>query len=308
MTLPLVSICIPTHNRVADLATRLDELLGQSLSGIEVVVVDDASTDGTDRHVTERARRDPRLRYVGVRPGVGHPRIMWRCFEEARSELVAICHDHDSYQPDAIERLATALRATPAAPFAFCAVRTIDPQTGELQASSADERTAPRYDVVRHFCATGHSLVAASAVMVRRERLPSEPPVPELGLFADVDLWCRMAGEGPVAFVGDALVDVVGWSPQEGLTKLNWAQLGRLARLRRHYLTELRPRGGGATLMAQAEIGLQTLEARARWTAKVLLAAWRREDVPAAALRDTPRTIRLVVRLVSSVAPPGAAR
>ncbi|TDL77742.1 glycosyltransferase [Palleronia sediminis] len=58
-----VSILIPARDEAANIAAALDRAEAQ-VGEVEIVVLDDGSTDGTDRIVTERAARDPRIRLV----------------------------------------------------------------------------------------------------------------------------------------------------------------------------------------------------------------------------------------------------
>ena len=46
-TMPLVSICVPTYNQVGFIAETLESILAQDYPSIEIIVVDDASSDGT---------------------------------------------------------------------------------------------------------------------------------------------------------------------------------------------------------------------------------------------------------------------
>lgn len=298
---PSVSVCIPTHNRARDLAARLEELRRQTLTAFEIVIVDDASTDETEAVVLCVARSDPRVRYVPVRPGLGHPGVTLRCFAEARTDLVAIFHDHDAYRADAVERLVHALAAAPEAPFAFCAVRTLDPITRQVRDVSVNP-AAPslRRDVVDHFVRTGHSLVGASAVMVRRAHLPADAPSSDLGLFADVEMWCRMAAAGMVAYVDEPLVDVVGWAPLEGLVKLNWTALGHLERLRRTFVAAVAD-SRMARVWLHVAVVSSTTSARLRWLVGLIRHVRRTGDDPAPALSGVPRPIASALRLASSV-------
>lgn len=61
---PLVSIIIPAYNRARFLPETLDSVLGQSVTDIECIVVDDGSTDGTKDIVARFCARDPRVRYL----------------------------------------------------------------------------------------------------------------------------------------------------------------------------------------------------------------------------------------------------
>ena len=58
MTEPLVSICIPTYNRANIIKKAIDSALSQTYKNIEVIVVDNASTDNTDEIVASYS--DPR--------------------------------------------------------------------------------------------------------------------------------------------------------------------------------------------------------------------------------------------------------
>ena len=59
-----LSICIATLNRASFLRETLDNILPQTTDGVEVVVVDGASTDNTREVVQQAAARFGRLRYV----------------------------------------------------------------------------------------------------------------------------------------------------------------------------------------------------------------------------------------------------
>lgn len=61
---PLVSIVVPVYNDADVIANALDSCLSQSLMAVEVIVVDDASTDDTAAVVEEYAARDPRVRLI----------------------------------------------------------------------------------------------------------------------------------------------------------------------------------------------------------------------------------------------------
>ncbi|WP_022882138.1 glycosyltransferase family 2 protein [Gryllotalpicola ginsengisoli] len=61
---PRLTIGIPVYNGERYLGCALDSVLAQDIDGLDVVVSDNASTDGTQELVRERRRRDPRVRYI----------------------------------------------------------------------------------------------------------------------------------------------------------------------------------------------------------------------------------------------------
>src|SRR5205807_9176893 len=68
---PLLSIGLPVYNGVAFLAQALDCLLTQTFSAYELIVSDNASTDGTAELCRQYAARDARIRYIRNDRNVG---------------------------------------------------------------------------------------------------------------------------------------------------------------------------------------------------------------------------------------------
>jgi succinoglycan biosynthesis protein ExoO len=100
---PEVSVIIPAYNTAAYIARSIESALGQTLKNIEVIVVDDASTDNTLEVV--KSFSDARLR-VFVNPknlGAGGTRN--RAIEEAKGNWIAVLDSDDWYAPERLERL-----------------------------------------------------------------------------------------------------------------------------------------------------------------------------------------------------------
>ena len=62
--MPLVSVVVPAYNAENTINVALKSLLAQSWPNIEIIVVDDASTDGTVKRVEKRARLEPKLTLI----------------------------------------------------------------------------------------------------------------------------------------------------------------------------------------------------------------------------------------------------
>lgn len=98
---PLLTIVMPVSDDEATVAMALDSALGQSLADIEIVCVDDASTDGTASVLERYRQRDPRVRIVR------HERNL-SAFQARRTGILAASADHvlfldgdDELTPDA---------------------------------------------------------------------------------------------------------------------------------------------------------------------------------------------------------------
>ena len=62
---PFISVVIPVYNMAARIGSCLDSIVGQSFEDVEIIVVDDGSSDGTTDIIKEHASRDSRVRYFG---------------------------------------------------------------------------------------------------------------------------------------------------------------------------------------------------------------------------------------------------
>jgi glycosyltransferase involved in cell wall biosynthesis len=100
---PTVSVCLATHDDGPWLDEALESVRRQTFGDLEIVVVDDASTDGT----TEVLRRHASGRMIAVRNNrnLGEARTMNRAFALARGEYVKLLHGDDRLAPDCLERM-----------------------------------------------------------------------------------------------------------------------------------------------------------------------------------------------------------
>ena len=95
---PLVSAILATYNRAAHVGGAIDSVLAQTYDDIEVVVVDDGSTDATPTVLDDYAA-DDRVRVLRNEENRGIPRTRNRGLEAARGEYVAIIDDDDRWHP-----------------------------------------------------------------------------------------------------------------------------------------------------------------------------------------------------------------
>jgi succinoglycan biosynthesis protein ExoO len=104
-TPPDATIVIPTYNAADTLARALDCALGQSLRNIEVIIVDDASKDGSWEVILAALAQDRRLRVIRNKRNCGKPVGMNRAIAAARGRWLAVLDADDWYLPDRMEAL-----------------------------------------------------------------------------------------------------------------------------------------------------------------------------------------------------------
>ena len=112
-TRPMVTVVIPTHNRVDLLAEAVASALAERAVPLQVVVVDDASSDGTAAWLA--TRDDPRLEHQVLSTGRGGSGARNVGLERCVAPHVLFLDDDDILQPGAVPALLAALRRHPEA-------------------------------------------------------------------------------------------------------------------------------------------------------------------------------------------------
>ncbi len=100
-----LSICISTRNRAHLIRETLDSIIEQAADGIEIVVLDGASTDGTAQVISEISNRFCNLRYFRQETNNGLDRGFDEAVELAQGEYCWLMPDDDLLKPDAISTL-----------------------------------------------------------------------------------------------------------------------------------------------------------------------------------------------------------
>ena len=105
---PAASILIAAYNAEAFLDGALESALAQTCRDIEVVAVDDASSDGTYAALQAWARRDPRVRVLQHAQRSGAAAARNTAIAAARGRWLAVLDSDDAFRPERIERLIAA--------------------------------------------------------------------------------------------------------------------------------------------------------------------------------------------------------
>jgi glycosyltransferase involved in cell wall biosynthesis len=198
---PLVSVIIPTHERLALLQIALASVLAQRDVELEVIVVDEACSDGTPEFLQAQAQRDPRVRFVRHDTPRKLPAARNAGLAVARGTWVAFLDDDDVWHPG---KLAAQLAAAQAAraDWACTGVAHTDAQLRPFHI----ERPQPGIAAALR----GRNAVpgGGSAVLARRAVIEQAGGFDEqLSAGEDWECWLRLAeAAGDPAIVPEALV------------------------------------------------------------------------------------------------------
>lgn len=207
--LPLVSVVVPAYDAEAYVEACLRSILDQTDPRLEVIVMDDASTDDTvdvAKAVSDRIRvvRQPENLGIYENANVG--------IRMARGDLVAVYHADDVYEPAIVEREVEAFLERPEVGAVFCLDTFIDAEGRAYDRLDPPDdvpldRPMSYREVLENLLLHQNPFLRCPSAMVRAE-------VHErVGLYeqdrwkntSDVDMWLRIARERPIMVLGDHL-------------------------------------------------------------------------------------------------------
>lgn len=203
-TPPLVSVCIGAYNRERYIRETLDSVFAQTYPALEVIVVDDASTDRTVEIIQSYGNRVKLIRRAANSGLPAVPRN--QAIAEATGDLVAFLDADDLWYPSKLEKQVEWMRLHPAVSMVHCRCDVIN-EAGVLQGARhgaflLSEKTSLE-------ALLRHCFISISAVLVRRSVLSEVGGFNEDSFYRareDYELFLRIVRQRPIGWVpGDAL-------------------------------------------------------------------------------------------------------
>lgn len=99
-----LTIAIPTYNRCNLLRQTLDSIIEQRGEGVEIIVSDNASTDGTEE-MMRKYREEHNIRYFRNAENLGMDRNFLNCLQKAEGDYIHLLSDDDILLPGAIDKI-----------------------------------------------------------------------------------------------------------------------------------------------------------------------------------------------------------
>lgn len=202
---PKISVCIPSYNYAHYIGHCIKSVLAQTFEDWELIIVDNCSSDDTERVVTAFA--DPRIRFYTNDHNLGLVRNWNRCVSLARGGFVAVLPADDLYLPRMLDRSVAMLDAHPEVGFTHASFHRID-EHGEITETKRwweSDQVMPGLVALRRLV-MGCYLTPASVVM-RRECYRQVGGFDENYRFEiDWAMWMRMALSYEVAYIAEPLV------------------------------------------------------------------------------------------------------
>jgi glycosyltransferase involved in cell wall biosynthesis len=191
---PLVSIVLPTYNGSRYIGESLESCVAQTYGNIEVIVVDDASTDGTPGLVARHAAASDRIKSVRHERNRRLPAALNTGFALAGGDYLTWTSDDNLYEPEAIALMVGCLEARPETAMVYCDMKKIGP-TGEALGIWRNDgpEVLPQGNCV------------GACFLYRREVYEAVGDYDEsMALVEDYDYWLRVARRFPIAHLSGA--------------------------------------------------------------------------------------------------------
>jgi glycosyltransferase involved in cell wall biosynthesis/CheY-like chemotaxis protein len=203
--LPAVAAIIPCFNAGRFAADAIHSALAQTYPRLEVVVVDDGSTDGLTDAL--QGFRD-RIKLV-IQPHQGLAAARNRGIRETKADLIALLDADDRWLPDKIRRQVAALESRPECCLVYTARQLIDRTGASVQEGTTWYPRPPQ--PVQGECLV--ELVRAnrlmsSSVLLRRAALGAVWFDERLAACEDWDLWLRLAERHQFAYLDEPLTEI----------------------------------------------------------------------------------------------------
>ena len=303
----LLSIVIPTRNRLGYLRSSLASALAQRDVDVEVIVSDDGSNDGTVDFVRSVAAEDLRVRLLADNPNPGIFENVEHALAATRGDAFTILSDDDLLDPDFCRRLSEPMEADPGVVLTFCDHRTIDGQGRLLERASQEvsrrngRASLPDGPVADPELVALRGGIWLGFTLYRRASFEDQRFDRACGTAADWDYAIRASQRGGVTYVAAMLGDYRdhrGTASRQGLK--NESDLAMKV-LTKHIMREPRAeRARRNMLRAAAKRNAYQMAAVDRAAARRALALYR-------SLGGSPRSLHaLAARLILALPRPAA--
>lgn len=202
-----IAVCLLTYNHVDVIESTIKSVLTQTVTGYEVIVSDDCSTDGTWERIQALAEEDKRIRPVRTPHNMGMAGNANHAVAQTKRPYIALLHHDDIYREDLLEKWTSVLERNPHTAFVFNPYGVYEsdfvyqePMPGEC---IDGDWLLNRYLFAQWGC------VVRGTAMIRRSAWVQVGGMREhFGLLSDIDLWMRLAKRWSVGYVPEPLIMV----------------------------------------------------------------------------------------------------
>lgn len=200
---PIISIVLPTYNRANLISETIESVINQSYTNWELIVIDDGSTDDTQKVVT--SFQDSRIHYYFIEHSANLGKVRNEGIRKATGEFIAFLDSDDLWKPHKLERQHSLLQMHPQASFIF----SNGDQFGENVTPTPVLENFFVGQIFHPFLLHGRFIYYVPSLLFRKDLLRKIPLLDEkLKSASDILFFLRMTNEVQGVFTNESMVQI----------------------------------------------------------------------------------------------------
>lgn len=202
-----LDVFVLTYNHAHLIESTLVSIQQQTVSGYEIMVSDDCSTDDTWAIVNRIAATDPRIRPIRTPRNLGMPGNANFAVAQSDRPYIALLHHDDLCRLDLLEKWLDVMERHPEVSFVFNAYGVDQSNFVYREQFPGEAMTGNRF--LESYLFPRWGCPVRGTALIRRESWEAVGGMrPQFGLLADIDLWMRLAMCGSVGYVPEPVLIV----------------------------------------------------------------------------------------------------
>lgn len=200
---PRVSVVVPHYNYGAFLSAAVESALAQPGVDVDVIIVDDASTDGSVAVARDLARRDARVTLIEHERNLRHIRTYNDGLSRAAGEYLVLLSADDALTPGSLSRSIALLESNPGVGLVYGRIAPFEDAMPEFGPRPQWWQIWDGEQWLSHICRRGRNMVANPEVVMRASVYADIGGYDvDLPHAADMLMWLQAASRSDVGFVG----------------------------------------------------------------------------------------------------------
>ncbi|HLO24483.1 MAG TPA: glycosyltransferase family 2 protein [Geobacteraceae bacterium] len=208
MITPRVTVCIPAYNNARFLPEAIESVLSQSFDQLELLIIDDSSTDSTREIVSSYAARDNRIVFRVNPRNIGMVENWNACLREARGEYIKYLFGDDLLaSPDALQKMVGVLDSDRTVSLVASARNLIDEDSALVGTIScfAGNTVGEGAKIINRCLLTQKNLIGEPSVVMFRKSQAARGFDARYSQFVDLEMWFHLLEQGKFSYIGEPL-------------------------------------------------------------------------------------------------------
>lgn len=218
---PKVSVCIPTYNNGHFISDAIDSILAQTFSDLDLIVIDNCSSDDTKFILEEYINRDDRVRYLCNKSNLGFAKNLNRCLDYSSGKYVKIVCSDDILEPNCLEEMVKVLDNHPEVSLVASARKLVDEHLNPVGLLSFANHFGilKGQPTIKKCLVKGNLIGEPTAVLFRKKDVDRGFNL-KYRQVIDLEMWFYLLEKGDFAFIPEALCMFRQHPEQETLKNL----------------------------------------------------------------------------------------